>query len=78
MPGTDGLTTVEEIHKLAGHENVPVIIITGEPTQRIQASAARLGALDFIPKDSLNSPEQIERLIDKVIGWAQRLSGNNH
>ncbi len=74
MPGLDGLATVNALQKIAGHENVPVVLITGEPTQRIQANAARAGAMDFIVKEAITSSEQLERVINKVIAWATELS----
>lgn len=74
MPGLDGLATVNALHKIAGHDNVPVVLITGEPTQRIQANAARAGAMDFIAKEAIMSAEQLERVIDKVIAWTGDLS----
>ena len=55
MPGTDGITVLEEIKKL--YPLIPVMIISGHGTIETAVKATRMGAFDFIEK-----PLSIERV----------------
>ena len=74
MPENDGLSVIETLRKSSNSAHVPMVILTGEPHQSVQAEAARQGALDYILKDSVNSSETLERVIDKVINWSEALN----
>jgi len=74
MPEHDGLAVVEMLQEKQGRAQIPMVILTGEPHQRVQAEAARQGAMDYITKDSVNSSEVLEKLIDKVTSWAGALN----
>lgn len=64
---SDGLELMKELHKI--ESNLPIIMLTGEPHQKIQAEAARKGAFDYLIKNMANTTSQIEGVINKVINW---------
>lgn len=68
LPEQNGVDVLEDINKLSNRP-IAMVILTGEPHQKIQAEAARKGALDYIVKDAHTTPEQLEDTIRKVIGW---------
>lgn len=74
MPGQDGLSTAEAIQDSSELKNTPFVILTGEPHQSIQAKAARLGALDYLIKERINSSDALEAAILKTINWAHALN----
>lgn len=74
MPEDDGLAVIDMLQDLSGHEQIPMVVLTGEPHQRVQADAARHGAMDYIRKDSIKSIEDLEKVIDKVIVWAKSIN----
>ena len=59
MPGTDGMTVLDEIKKL--YPLIPVIIISGHGTIETAVKATRMGAFDFIEK-----PLSIERVLVSI------------
>ncbi len=59
MPGTDGLTVLEEVKKL--YPLIPVIIISGHGTIETAVKSTRMGAFDFIEK-----PLSIERVLVSI------------
>ena len=59
MPGTDGITVLEEIKKL--YPLIPVMIISGHGTIETAVKATRMGAFDFIEK-----PLSIERVLVSI------------
>jgi len=73
LPQMDGLEILDQILKSSvGY--VATIILTGEPHQKIQAEAARKGALDYMIKDIGTTPEKLSMHISKTIDWADRLN----
>lgn len=69
IPDMDGLKIIEEMHKLKPGAKLPIIMLTGQANQKIQAEAARKGVSDYINKDLANSSEQLDNIIDKVLSW---------
>ncbi len=59
MPGTDGLSVLDEVKKLS--PLLPVIIISGHGTIETAVKATRMGAFDFIEK-----PLSIERVLVSI------------
>jgi len=59
MPGKDGLEILRELHDTK--KDVPVVILTLFPQERLRSEAMRLGAVDFLSKDC-----QPDELIDAV------------
>ncbi len=59
MPGTDGITVLDEIKKL--YPLIPVMIISGHGTIETAVKATRMGAFDFIEK-----PLSIERVLVSI------------
>ncbi len=59
MPGTDGMTVLDEIKKL--YPLIPVMIISGHGTIETAVKATRMGAFDFIEK-----PLSIERVLVSI------------
>ena len=51
MPKLDGLQLVEQVRR--SHPRIPVILMTSYGSQEIAAKALRIGAVSYIPKDSL-------------------------
>ena len=77
LPERDGVELLEEI-RAESPKHQAMVILTGEPHQKIQAEAARKGALDYIVKDAHTSPEQIEAVIQKVLNWAKELNAKEY
>ena len=74
LPEMNGLKILEVMNQKTEGKVLPVVILTGEPNQTIQAEAARKGALDYVIKDVANTPEQIETVIQKTVSWADDLN----
>ena len=74
LPEMNGLKILEALNQQAEGKILPVVILTGEPKQTIQAEAARKGALDYIVKDVTNTLEQMEAVINKTVSWAADLN----
>jgi len=70
MPGKDGVEVLNILSRKSNRD-LAIVILTGEPKKKVKAEAARKGALDYIVKNSHNSPEQLEEVIQKVIKWAK-------
>ena len=70
MPEMDGVEALNKFRRDIS-KNTAIVILTGEPHQKVQAEAARKGALDYIVKDSHNSSEQLEQIINKVLRWTE-------
>lgn len=64
MPGIDGLEFLESIMDDAEHNNIPVLIMTGQPTVEKEKSALNLGAADFIKKSLFK--EDPENVVERV------------
>jgi PAS domain S-box-containing protein len=52
MPGVDGFGILESARKNEKTSLLPIILITGEPGEEIREKAAKLGASDFLGKQS--------------------------
>ena len=52
MPGLDGFATCQALRRLAGFENVPVLMLTGLDDEASIARAYQAGATDFFVKSS--------------------------
>jgi len=50
MPGINGFDLVPMIRGLPGHENTPIIFLTGDGTDKNLSEAMQLGASDFLVK----------------------------
>ncbi len=50
MPGWDGFETVEQIRKLPGYEETPIIAVTANCSDDYRARSARCGMQDFLAK----------------------------
>ncbi|MGF0539000.1 response regulator [Agrobacterium sp. ES01] len=77
MPEVNGLRVLDRLQEMALGRVLPLIIFTGSGGQKIQAEAARRGAMDYIVKDpGSNTSEQLDAAIRKVIAWAEALNNN--
>ena len=74
MPEMDGLAVVDLLQKEKSEKHLPMVLLTGEHHQGIQAKAARQGALDYVIKDSISCSQSFEKIINKVISWANVLN----
>lgn len=61
MPGMDGFTTCEQLHRLPGLADLPVIFLTGSAERSGVAKAFNSGAMDYVTK-----PFVIEELLARV------------
>lgn len=68
MPGTDGVTLLQEWQESAAH-NFPVIMISGHGTIETAVEATRLGAYDFVEK-----PLSLTKLLLTVRGALEQES----
>jgi DNA-binding response OmpR family regulator len=59
MPGMDGFQLMESLKEIAPDGNLPVLVITAEPGQKLRA--LRAGARDFVTKP-LDMPEVLIRV----------------
>lgn len=64
MPGMSGLEFLEALAKDAERHDIPVLIITSEPSPEKESKAHDLGAADFIDKQLLHKEPQA--LLDRV------------
>ena len=69
LPEMNGLKIIDELYKLKPGSVLPIIMLTGQASQKIQAEAARKGVSDYINKDTANSSEQLDNIIDKALNW---------
>ena len=69
MPGATGLDFLESLKDDTGKEDVPVLIMTGQPTEEKAETAENLGAADFINKtDFIQDKEKmLERVQMKLV-----------
>lgn len=69
MPGMSGLEFLEALAKDAERHDIPVLIITSEPSPEKETMALDLGAADFIDKQMLhkNPQELLNRVQMKLV-----------
>lgn len=69
MPGMTGLEFLEALAKDAERHDIPVLIITSEPSPEKESKAHDLGAVDFINKQMLHKDKQglLERIQMKLV-----------
>lgn len=61
LPIGDGISVCENLKNSNDTKDIPVIFITGYPTDEVRKKAFDLGAVDFIPK-----PFDTDELLKKV------------
>ena len=64
MPGVDGLTVINEARRL--DEKLPVIVITGRPTEGTAIAAANLGVSGYLTKPF--TVAQALKVANRVLG----------
>jgi len=71
MPGMDGPTTYQEIRKLDGYRDVPIIFMTAKVMESDREQYMSLGAAGIIAKpfDPMELPDNIRQI------WAERNDG---
>lgn len=69
MPEVNGVQFLDEMQMAKDVKETPVIILTGDPTQRIQAAAARQGAVDYMVKDLTITSKQLDGVIERATSW---------
>lgn len=65
MPQMDGIETMKEIQKRHRHCDIPIIFLTGETNNEVEAECLALGAQDFITKPFFK-PTMLHR-IDRIL-----------
>lgn len=73
MPGMSGLEFLESLRKDVEKKDIPVLIITSQPTEEKENQALDLGAADFIDKELIhkNKEELLERVQMKLVTGLQ-------
>ena len=66
LPGADGLEAIPEIHKL--RENLPILLFSMHPEEKLAARALRLGAAGYLSKSS-ETTEVVEAV--RAVGRGQ-------
>ena len=74
LPEMNGLKILERFNEQSQGGVLPIVILTGEPNQKIQAQAARKGALNYLVKDTTNTSVQLQAVIKKTVAWAVALN----
>ncbi|MBA4186664.1 MAG: hypothetical protein C0467_01460 [Planctomycetaceae bacterium] len=67
MPQMDGLTLVEKIRDQ--FPQVPVVLMTGEGSERIAVEALKAGAADYVPKQALT--HDLTSVLERVLSIRQ-------
>ncbi len=67
MPQMDGLTLVEKIRDQ--YSQVPVVLMTGEGSERIAVEALKAGAADYVPKQAL--VHELSSVLERVLSLRQ-------
>lgn len=67
MPGCDGMEVIQIIRQQDEWAGIPIIVVSGEPDDRIYLNAMRIGASDFLKK-----PIEPDELIERVIAHIER------
>ncbi len=56
MPGLDGIELTRHLRRLPGYEQIPIVMVTSSPDERVRIAALEAGATDFLSK----SPDATE------------------
>ncbi|MDZ7689644.1 MAG: response regulator [Balneolaceae bacterium] len=64
MPGMSGIQFLESLQLDTEHQNIPFLIITGQPSTEKEEKALNLGAADFIDKALIGQDR--EKVIDRI------------
>ncbi|MBI3003325.1 MAG: response regulator, partial [candidate division NC10 bacterium] len=72
MPGISGLAALERIH--GADPDLPVIIVTANPTSEHAIAALKAGAHDFLPKGF--PPEVLTRSVQRALAHGRLLAEN--
>jgi CheY-like chemotaxis protein len=67
MPEMDGIETMQEIRKIAGLENLPIIAVTAKAMKGDREKCIEAGAWDYLAK-----PVDTNELLSVLRGWLQR------
>jgi DNA-binding response OmpR family regulator len=64
MPGMNGITTLEELHKIDSAKDVPIIFMTAKVQPNEVSTYIKLGAIDVISKpfDPMQLSNQIKEI----------------
>lgn len=65
MPAMDGISLVDELRKLAGYRNTPILMLTTEDAQDKKNQARSAGANGWIQKPF--NPERLVTAVDKTL-----------
>lgn len=65
MPGMNGYETYEEMKKIKGLDDIPVIFLTGDTTNANEAQGINMGAMDFVLKPFV--PEVLISRIERAL-----------
>ena len=66
MPRMDGLTMIRELRKMPSQSGIPIIFVTTESDESLEAQAKAAGATGWLIKPF--QPDQIIRIVQKVLG----------
>jgi two-component system, cell cycle response regulator len=71
MPGMDGFQVMKELNEIESDGYVPILVITAQPSQKLQALAA--GAKDFISKpfDLMEAKVRIHNMLEVRLLYKQ-------
>jgi CheY-like chemotaxis protein len=64
MPGVDGYETMRLMHKLPGHEDIPIIAVTAKAMKGDREKCLEAGASDYIAK-----PVDTDQLASLIRVW---------
>ena len=64
LPNIDGFELFRKIRKT--HKKLPIIFITGDPSEETMINALNLGAVDFLRKP-VSIPELVARIKNKIL-----------
>ncbi|MGV3773508.1 MAG: response regulator [Verrucomicrobiales bacterium] len=73
LPGISGLSLLEWVRKDSLHPSLPIIVVSGSPSEETRLQCERLGANDYFAKAL--KMEDMPRLVKSVGGsWAFQIS----
>ena len=67
MPEMDGITTIQEIRKLAHGRNLPIIAVTAKAMKGDRAKCIQAGAWDYLSK-----PVDVSQMLGVLRAWLHR------